>query len=347
MDKLTAPVQNLLKMAMSGDRNGCLQSIPTMSAMELNTIIDPNDNSTFLSKACTFGEVAVMEKLLKHGAVPSAAAWISGVKSGSMELIRPLASYITPANVPNAIFDLLDNKLSGNFFHQLDIIKLFLEGPNCAEWVALGKHNKEGGTSTYIHAALTSELITVAKYLTEIDGCQDFLLSLDDEGLSPLQLAETKLMSLLEKLQPSRTRSSRTRRSGSQLFSRHDWVEVPDNSAETASHASNGEPDDREEDEEDEEGSEDIGSGSISVTSSEQSGESDEDEEDEEDGEQEGGSHDDEDGGSEEENSVSINPEDAGSIGHGVGGEETMQGLGDINLTEVRRMVEDLREVRV
>jgi hypothetical protein len=339
MEKLSASVQNLLKMALCADRNGCLKAIPTMTEAEINTIIDPSDNSTFLSKACAFGEVAVVEQLLKHGAVPSTVAWIAAVKSGDIAMMRPLASHITPALIPNAIFLLLDKQFSETNLqqlHQLEIIKVFLEGANKEVWLSAGEHDSGGTSSTYLHAALNSELIPVAQYLVQADCCADYLLSLDDEGLSPLQLAESRLLSLLEQLRPSSRSRPRPRRSRGPFFSRHgEWVEVPDDAAQGEGEASDDE-EEEEEGEEEEGGSE--GSGSVTVTSSERSGEEEEEEEDDEEEEDEEEDEESASGGSE--------AEDDGGAGEVGGGGHWTGGLLDADVPGVQMRIQAFREVR-
>ena len=93
MDKWSPAVQKLIKLAMSADRKGCLESIPSMTADELNTTIDAN-GSTFLSKAASLEELEVVEALLNHGAIPTTTAWVGALKSNNLTLILTMASHL-------------------------------------------------------------------------------------------------------------------------------------------------------------------------------------------------------------------------------------------------------------
>jgi ankyrin repeat protein len=178
---------NLASLANSGDRNGCLAVIPTLQLNEINTIIDPVNQLTFLHRACQLKEVSIATSLLQHGADISIknslgqTCWSIAISEASFSMLMALAPYVHPS-VSNSLTDLIGSKLS-----ETDILSLLnvLLSNQQSEWVDL--HHEA------VHWSVFLERFEILKFLLH-SGFEVSLRKLNGRGLSPLQVAEVRLI---------------------------------------------------------------------------------------------------------------------------------------------------------
>jgi hypothetical protein len=180
-------VMSLATLASSGNRNGCLEVIPTLQSDEINTIIDPLNNLTFLHRACQLKEVAIVTSLLQHGADISITnslgktCWSVAASEASLSILTALAPYVNPT-LSNSLTALIGSKLS-----ETDIlpILLILLSRHQSEWVDL--HHES------VHLSVFLERFEILKFLLH-SGFEVCLRKPDGHGLTPLQVAEVRLV---------------------------------------------------------------------------------------------------------------------------------------------------------
>lgn len=180
-------VSSLASLANRGDRGGCLAVIPTLQLNEINTIIDHVNHLTFLHRACQLEEVSIVTSLLQHGADISIenslgkTCWSVATSEASLSILTALAPYVHPT-LSNSITALIGSKLS-----EIDIISLLrvLFSNFQSEWVDL--HHEA------VHLSVFLERFEILKFLFD-SGFEVSLRKLDSRGLSPLQVAEVRLI---------------------------------------------------------------------------------------------------------------------------------------------------------
>jgi hypothetical protein len=194
--------RKLLSMAAYGDRNGCLQLIPKMSADDINTPID-DQGTTFIQKAITFNDYEVVTMLLKYGANPNKlnnskiSCWSYACSNRDVNALLCLSAYVKHEDNEEAIFQLFKNLLpkdhiipaSDSLEYEPNIIRvldvLFESQP--VQWM----QSCETYTTTYLHIAIDKGYTDVAQYLLQ-KGYANFLTHIDEDGKTPIQVAEKK-----------------------------------------------------------------------------------------------------------------------------------------------------------
>ena len=101
---------------------------------------------------------------------------------------------------------MLDNALELDESNQLAIIQRLFDEGSVEEWVAVRGYDVGASSATYLHAAISSGLTSVTRFFLKTESCDEYLRSLDDDGMSPLQLAEQKLAQQYEVLLPKGNR---------------------------------------------------------------------------------------------------------------------------------------------
>lgn len=183
----SSAVSNLTALASRGDRNGCLNLIPTLQLNEINTIIDPIHGLTFLHRACQLEEQMIVKSLLQHGADISLqdksgqTCWTIAIKAGLISILKDMVEFLRP-NVPNVLTDLI-----GSLLPESDVVSLLHEllRNDQSEWV--------DSSHECVHLCVFLERFEVLQVLLQ-SGFEQSLRIPNSHGLSPLQVAEIRLI---------------------------------------------------------------------------------------------------------------------------------------------------------
>lgn len=187
MSSWSSAVTNLASLASKGDRNGCLKIIPTLQPHEINTIIDPTNDLTFLHRACQLDEQLIALALLQHGADISIqnkhgeTGWTIACKAGFISILNVMIPFLQP-RIPNILSDLV-----GSILPESEIISILhlLIHDQQSDWAS---SNQE-----CVHLCVFLERFEILRVLLQL-GFEESLRIPNRHGLSPLQVAEVRLI---------------------------------------------------------------------------------------------------------------------------------------------------------
>jgi hypothetical protein len=195
--ELPGAVQELLKLAMSGNKLGCTQLIPTLSLPEINTVLDDSTGTTLLMKAIEFGFVDMVQLLLMHGADPrvknkagQSILLLACIKN-NLDTIRAVRVHLKDIDCePELGLVLALPSLSEASILAAVAVLLGDGSAPPAGWAAPADAASGGSATTALHIAASLGMPTVVSKLL-LHGFGGHLNTYDKRGCTPIQLAET------------------------------------------------------------------------------------------------------------------------------------------------------------
>ncbi len=173
-----------------------VQIISSLTREEANAVVDSQSKITLLMKSCDLGDEEMSRLLILNGANPKSTAADGtnclqrAIAKGNVGIVRALRMHYSDEEC----FVLLSYTISkwiDNEEKALEIVKILL-----SESV---EHFLEShpSSSTCLHAAAKAGFPKLASLLLS-HGCEPQLVVVNDEGFSPIQVAEARYAKVVQ-----------------------------------------------------------------------------------------------------------------------------------------------------